>query len=276
MSDILLDGSPDSLVAAMEANLPAFLPMLGRLGEYHEDKPPGVKRSITGIAYALLNSIMDAQLTPGNVAAAIDAVTSDARGRNVPLLWWIGPSSRPADLISHLEAHGFARDDEVPGMAADLDELNENLSVAEGVSFRLAEEHADQQDWCRTMAAGFEVPASATYVVDSWIELLSAADRATTLPYLAYLDGRPVATCLLFLAAGVAGIYSVATIPEARRKGIGAYVTLQPLLQARAMGYRFGILQASQMGLPVYRSLGFREYCTISIYRWRPVEPSPA
>jgi predicted GNAT family acetyltransferase len=61
----------------------------------------------------------------------------------------------------------------------------------------------------------------------------------------------------------------VATLPEARGKGIGAVLTLGPLLDAREMGYRIGILQSSEMGFNVYKKLGFRHLCQIEYFHKR-------
>ncbi len=47
-------------------------------------------------------------------------------------------------------------------------------------------------------------------------------------------------------------------------------MTLAPLLEARQLGYRTGVLGSSEMGCPVYRRLGFEERCRIGVYEWRP------
>jgi predicted GNAT family acetyltransferase len=61
---------------------------------------------------------------------------------------------------------------------------------------------------------------------------------------------------------------NVATLKEWRGKGLGAAVTLQPLLDAREQGYRVGVLEASDMGNKVYQRLGFKEICQMNRYCW--------
>ena len=83
--------------------------------------------------------------------------------------------------------------------------------------------------------------------------------------YLGRLDGKAVATATVFLGAGVAGLYFVMTVPEARRRGIGAAITYGALREA---GPEYAVLGSSPAGRSVYSGLGFREYCTIELYEW--------
>lgn len=274
MEEILREFSPARLAVANEENLASWIPVFGKLEGARVEDLPGVKRVISRIPMSLLNSIMEARLSPEQVKPTIDYIIADAKSRNVPVLWWIGPSTRPPDLASHLLKYGFTPDEDGPGMAADLENLNDSLPMLEGLSIRPAQDDESLWAWSRTMAQGFEAPPTRfEFAVNTWHDLLGQVDPETTLGYTAWLNGSPVATSLLQLGGGVAGIYSVATISEARRKGIGAQVTLYPLLHARARGYKFAVLQASEMGLNVYRSLGFQEYCRITSYVWRPDNP---
>jgi GNAT superfamily N-acetyltransferase len=270
MNNILQDLSPTSLISAIEENLFSWIPLFGKIWESRVNGPPGVIRSISDIPMSLFNSIMGAVLPEEDVESTIEYVMMDAKARKVPVLWWVGPSTRPVDLGDKLKNSGFSVDDDGPGMAVVLENLNKELQLPEGISIWAAQDDSSWWEWCRTMALGFEIPrAKLDFAVDSWHYLLSRLSSETTIAYIAYLNEKPVATSMLQLGAGVAGIYAVATVPEARRKGVGAQVTRYPLMQARGMGYKVGVLQASEMGYSVYRSLGFQEYCRICSYVWR-------
>jgi predicted acetyltransferase len=52
-----------------------------------------------------------------------------------------------------------------------------------------------------------------------------------------------------------------------RRRGFGAALSLQPLLDARQQGYRTAILQASDEGARVYKRLGFEPFGQIREYK---------
>ncbi len=270
MDDIQQDQSPVDFTTAYEANLTAWIPLFGQLGRTCMDNPAGTKRSITDIPMALFNSVMDAHLAIEQVDAAIQIIVSDAHARKVPILWWIGPSTRPTNLGEHLEQHGFMRGGESPGMAVELKSLREPPVKPAGLSIRFAQDETAWREWSISMALGFGALSPNEQSVKTWCIILRQETPGKTLAYTGWLDGKPVATSLLFLAAGAAGIYFVTTIPEARRKGIGAHMTWHALQQARGMGYRIGVLEASEMGLGVYRSLGFQEYCRIAAYLWQP------
>lgn len=88
--------------------------------------------------------------------------------------------------------------------------------------------------------------------------------------YLGRLDGTPVASSIVLNEAGFRVLYGIATTPAARRQGIGAAITLKPLLDARASGFRYGVLWSTQMGMPLYQRLGFRlTRGRINRYLWR-------
>jgi predicted GNAT family acetyltransferase len=78
-----------------------------------------------------------------------------------------------------------------------------------------------------------------------------------TQAFLARRDGVAVAGAILYLAHGVGGIGWVATLPAWARRGYGAAVTWAVVRAGLARGAAFLSLQASPMGAPVYRRLGF-------------------
>ncbi len=272
MNGILQDISPAALVAAIEDNLFAQIPLCRKWPQAEVCDGDEIKWSITRIPFPIFNSIFRARLAARQADSMIQSVMARAEARHVPVLWWIGPQTQPADLAMHLEACGFTHDGHMPGMAIDLMTLQENGTAIPGFSVQQVSDAGTLKTLCQVLADGFGLPDS---VADAYFDLMSnvgfAGDSSTALLYyLGWLNDQPVATSMAILAAGVAGIYGVTTLPGARRKGIGARMTLAPLCEARAKGYRVGILQASEMGASVYRRMGFQEYCHLDQYVWSP------
>jgi hypothetical protein len=267
MTEIVHDLSPSALIAAIENNLFALVPAFGRWPQAEVHDGADIKWSITHVPYPLFNGVYRAQLAPQQVDSTIRSVIARGTAHQVPVMWWTGPQTHPVDLARYLEANGFVHTDHEPGMAVDLMELNQDCTTPPGASIQPVRDTETLSRWCQVCSRGFEMP---DFVADAMFDFMCHVDLSASRPYLGWLDGQPVATSLLVLAAGVAGVYNVTTIAEARRKGIGAIVTLTPLCDARATGYRVGILHASKMGVGVYRRLGFQEYCQIGHYVWSP------
>jgi GNAT superfamily N-acetyltransferase len=155
-------------------------------------------------------------------------------------------------------------------MGIALADLPTALTLPTGVTVDLVRDKPSLEQWVRTFCAGFEVPASLVEAHVAGITRDNPGDAAAAHYYIAYLHGDPVATSAMNLAAGVAGIFAVSTLPAARRQGIGAAVTTAPLLDARARGYCVGVLEATEMGYPVYARMGFSEQFGYGTFLWRP------
>jgi GNAT superfamily N-acetyltransferase len=267
MPEVLRDLSGSVLSKVIETNLYALLPFSHNWPQAEVYTGRDISWCITDISFPSCNSVFRAQLNPEDIDSTIKSLILRGRTRNVPLQWWIGQDTTPSNLGEYLIAHGFTRFGDGAGMAIDLLAMKEYILAPSALTIMHVNDIENLKTWCHVSAIGFGMPAVAESALFKWFT--TCIDLKLPLKfYLGWYDREPVSTSLLFLAEGVAGIYFVATIPEARRRGIGFAITLKALQEARDMEYRVGILQASKMGEPVYRKIGFQEYCKISSYIW--------
>jgi GNAT superfamily N-acetyltransferase len=224
---------------------------------------------ITKMPDHFMNLVVCTELPAEGIDELIENALSHFRSLNITRLSWLIEEGVPAmEIKKYLEAHGLTfRESFATEMAVDLMSLPENISAPNGLRVVPVEDETTLREWIHIASLGFGVP---TDVEDIWYEFFAeAACERPFRTYLALLNDEPVGTSQLFTSAGVAGIYNVASIPEARGRGIGAAITLAPLLEARQMGYRVGILQASSMGYKVYQRLGFQDFGKLSVYLWK-------
>jgi len=272
MNGIIKDCSDPRLPEVIERSWYEFFKVWGSTpyGEVYEDKH--IKRVNLNVPQ-LHHGVFLARLTPENMAENIDENIAYFRERRLPFTWRTGPTMRPSDLGQHLLSHGLTYSFNSPGMAVELDEMNEDLQMPENLTIKLVDDKDSLRDYLEVCCPTFNVGE----FIDHWFDMETSIGFDKSLPrrnYVGYVNGKPVANSHMLLTCGVAGIFCVATLPEARRKGIGTYLTIAPLREARDMGYNVGVLQSSRMGLGVYQRIGFQEYCTIKGYRWQPETPS--
>jgi GNAT superfamily N-acetyltransferase len=265
----LTRASDATLAAAVEENLFALFRTIATLpgGEIVESEQ--LSYHLTFPDAPIFKSIWGTRLAADEIDAAIEKVIAWFQSKGAPFAaWWFNQIPQPANLLERLQAHGFALDYDAPGMAVDLDTLDEALLLSNGLTIVPAFDDKTLQDWRTVLCASYDMPVARA---EAWTQATQAfgKENAPWRLYVGYWDGKPVATNFLFNGAGVAGLYCVGTVPEARGKGLGKAITLKPLLDARAEGYRYGVLFASDEGLPMYERLGFRRVdMMIGRYMW--------
>jgi GNAT superfamily N-acetyltransferase len=222
-------------------------------------------RVATGVPSPLFNPVLRATVPQEDVKALVDDAREWYRRRRLPWSWYVGPASGPGRLAPELERRGFAKVTEPPGMAATLanvDELDPNVPlVVERVLDR-----AMVDEWFSVFAPAFELSRAAASAFRDLIVAGGFGDDAPMRNYVGYVGGEPVATGSLVPAAGVGGIYNIATRASRRGRGIGRTITWSLMCEAAALGYAVAILWSTTAGLPVYQRLGFQERVRVPTY----------
>ena len=262
MSHIQTDVSDEALITAVRANMGALFRLLSSATPEEHFENEKFTRWYAPLQHPWFNGVLSTKPFEETDAAFIAETIQYFRSQGVnTFTWWLDPPLQPSDWEPALSKNGFGFSDDTPGMAVDLQALNESQSPVDGLEVRVAADEESMRVWTKIFVNGYGLPADWEPIVfDLWSRLgLDFPVRN----YVGYLNDKPVATACLFFGGGAAGIYSVATLPAARGKGIGAALTLKPLQDAREKGYRIGVLQSSDMGFNVYKKLGFRHLCQI-------------
>jgi GNAT superfamily N-acetyltransferase len=200
-------------------------------------------------------SIVFPQMSSATADRQLDAVMEYYRSRRPShmLIYWSLDPPRPRDLGARLQARGFEAIDWLNWMWVDLEKMRADHPAPPGLRVDLIGDEPigevdDLPHYSRTEA-----------------EFRRAASRARprrVWHFGAWLEGRPVAHCALFITRGrlgVAGIWTCGVVPDARNQGIGKAVTVAACRLAQTLGCRYAILNATGMGEPVYRRIGFEK-----------------
>lgn len=269
MRDILGDLSDTRLVkTVIRANWENYHYCLGRSPSVELSIGKYLTWLVTNMPDHFMNLVVCTEVPPDGIEELIGNAIHHFRDLNIKKLSWLTEEGLPALQVKQcLEAQGLTFNESFAiEMAADLTRLREDVAAPARLKIVMVEGDEVLRHWIHVASVGFRVPPEFE---NTWYEFF--AETACISPfrtYLAFLNGIPIATSQLFTSAGVAGIYNVTCLPEARGQGVGTAIVLAPLFAARELGYRVAILQASSMGYNVYRRLGFQDFGKLSLYLW--------
>ena len=227
-------------------------------------------RYSTGIPFFLFNAVWNSHIPSEVAIKKIKENIAFFEKRQVPFLWVIGPSSSPKNMGELLIKNGLTLTKE-PGMAHNLKTLGTEREILNEVEIIKVENVETLKVWSDVVLTGFALPKEL--LSDFFYKAFSFMllnDKPSASAFLAYDEGNPVASSLVCYEEGVAGIYNVTTLEQARGNGIGTAITLAPLNEAKNLGYQIGTLQSSDMALNMYKQMGFKEYCQMEWYVWQP------
>ncbi len=268
----LTDVSVDGLKAAIEADQVATRVLAPEVPvEVHDD--PDATWGIAGYPDPFRSTVVSARFAAADADRRIREITAAFAARETGCLWWVAPFHAPHDLGERLLRAGLRFEGTAPAMAMDLAALPGHEALPAGLEIVPVTDEATLQEFVGVLAEEMGTPPGepnpAARHHAALLRAIPPTLAAEPLPlrYLGRIDGRPVATSRISIGGGVAGLYAVATLPDVRGRGIGRALTVVALDAGRALGYRIGVLQASDDGFPVYRRLGFRTIFDYAVYQ---------
>jgi len=232
----------------------------------------GIKASTTGLNIPLLNLALGCNFpsdaTQIEIDEEIEAVQSFFTKRNVPWYWWMNANPSPNNIRQILETHGLEYDNPpLPAMiaslkvdAATLPKYPENIHVWQVKSV----EDLRAASKIRRLAFKFPEGQAVSYFEDMASDWLQAKDVKLLLA--GKDEASPVSIGAVIEAAGIPGVYVMATLPDQHRKGYGKAILSRLMSEAVSQEHQIMALTASEAGFGLYSQFGFRHLFGFDFY----------
>jgi GNAT superfamily N-acetyltransferase len=171
--------------------------------------------------------------------------------------WTVWTPEDDADAIAALDEAGHKLDATPAAMSLDLAELEEPPEVDYRTGDDLVPDVGSIND--------------RAYPVDGepFSRMMVEQPTGVTSNYVADVDGEPAACLQILPVEGDACVLLVATVPEARGRGLAARLMQRALWDAREAGCDLSTLQATKLGEPVYARMGYRRHGALQMWEKR-------
>jgi ribosomal protein S18 acetylase RimI-like enzyme len=193
-------------------------------------------------------------LEPDTAAAQLKRLSDRYAQANVRR-WGVWLDSSATAAARALTEAGMVVTSASPGMGAAIDEITVAAEIP-----RTAD-----------LATVGQVNDRAYGNYDSRLErTLAPLPNGLLKAYRADLDGVAAAVAMALHHKSDCGVSFVATVPQARRRGLATNVMRQVLAEAREQGLTSTTLQATDIGERLYNNLGYRRLCVMQLWERRP------
>jgi GNAT superfamily N-acetyltransferase len=268
MIEPLNDTASEITIRAIEKNLFEYSAHVGNLRQGQIFDSADIRWVLTNDP--VFNRVLSAQF-PDNTAKRVEIMVNWLKRRKLPLTWLISPVSQPSNLHHYLQANGLVYQGAWAGMAYDFTNQSEPPHIQNpALSIRKVNSPQDLKLWVDIACRSFHFSPHIRYAYEQVFNIFPLTPNQSWEFYLVYLNGQPVATGSLFYDDETAGIYWMATLPEYRNKGIGTSLASHLVCSAQNRNYLRVVLHATVKGYPVYQKVGFKEFCRLYIYTWKP------
>lgn len=203
----------------------------------------------SGIDFAPCNGVIDNNKeTPS--AQTIDNAIDFFQTRKLPFIWWT-PSK-------NLEKKGFQFGGILTGIALEITgAIISDETIPSHLRIKTISTKEDLKVFSTIAGLGMN-PATIEQ-----FQTLNAAGMKyrEQVHFLALLDGIPVGTATLSTSHSSAGIWSLATLPEYRKRGVGTALVSAAMAEAKKLEYNqvMAILMPKGMAWGIFTKLGFKE-----------------
>jgi GNAT superfamily N-acetyltransferase len=194
--------------------------------------------------------------SPEALARALDEL-ADTYGSAGIRAWTVWVPEQDRESAALLEREGHELDAEPAAMALELERFDRRAALEVEV-----DDHpeAAQLGRINDLAYGYDGDFSRA---------LRDLPPDTVHLYVARTEGEPVACTAALDHEGDCCILLVATLPEARGRGLATELMTRALLDARERGCTTTSLQATRTGQPVYERMGYRDLGPLQMWERR-------
>jgi len=200
-------------------------------------------------------------------AEELEALVQEVRGlaRQANYVWWIGPSSRPADLVERLQVLGFTEPVDKVGTLHAVALTEEPTANPPAVDVTRVETYDEFLAAREIQWDAFDMPAERRELARSRLrEHFDESIAAGLVSFLARLDGRPAAAAMA--VPSERGVYLIAgaTAPWARGRGLYRALVRARWDYAVERGTPALVSTADPAtSYPILKRVGFEDVCTI-------------